>query len=764
MITVRRSALRGEAKPASNLGQFGTLLPMPGPSPDHRSGAPKRLLLALALVLAASSTEPARAEGPTVDRIAGENRFETAALVSADTFDPGVGVVHLAAGATFPDALAAGAAAAAGQGPLLLTDSQSLPAATAKELVRLRPARVIVTGGTATVTDEVLDQVRSQTGADVTRIGGDDRYDTAARLSAATFPAGVETVWVATGTSAADALSASAAAGAAGGPVLLIRPDDVPAPVEAELRRLTPDRIVIAGGSSAVAAAARTQLTALAPSVVRVAGPDRYATSAAISTYGFPAPSAVRVFLASGEQFPDALVAAPVAARVRGPVLLVRPSCVPEEAAHEITALAPGRATLLGGPAVLGPELDGLAPCPPVIADGVLADGVSLTTLRERNGPSGPTVTRVVTVELARPASLDTVLAGDALPGLETTTSMAGRRGAVVAVNGDFFLASGRPVHLFAADGELAQSSTRLGRGFAVSADQTRSYVGFPELRTSLTGPGGETLTVDRVNNGPADAGQRALHTSIGGSLEQPPVRRCTARLRLDDGPRLTTEGAVRTPATTVGPACSDDPSPPNADQAVLTAAPYELLPTWAAGSAASWDWSLAGWPGVLDVMGGNPAVVSGGQIVDADVDRTDAFSGLNPRTAVGFTADGSALIVAVDGRQPGYSVGMTLRQLAQLMVDLGAVDALNLDGGGSTVMVVNGQSVTRPAGGTERPVGNALLVLPGADPGEAGRSTASQDGTAAPAPAPATVPADQVWPEVAADPGSTGGLLSHTG
>ncbi|MGI8537977.1 MAG: cell wall-binding repeat-containing protein [Mycobacteriales bacterium] len=748
---------------------------MPSPPAPLRSGRPR--LAALGLLLATSSVAltlpgPAHAAAvTTVDRVAGDDRYQTAALLSADTFGPGVNVVHLSDGATFPDALAAGAAAAAGDGPVLLTTARALPAVTADELVRLRPARVVVTGGTAAVSDQVLDQVRSLTGAGVTRAGGQDRYDTAAQLSAATFRAGVESVWVATGESASDALSASAAAGAAGGPVLLLRPDGVPAPVEAELRRLAPRRIVIAGGGSAVPEAVRILLTRLAPAVTRVAGPDRYATSAAISTYGFPALTAARVLLASGEQFPDALVAAPVAARQRGPVLLVRPTCVPEDAVHEIAALVPSRATLLGGSAALGPELDRLAPCPPLIADGPLADGVSLTTLRERNGPGGPTAIRVVTVELSRPSSLDTVLAGDALPGLETTTSMARRRGAVVAVNGDYFLSDGRPVHVFAEDGVLAKSANDLGRGVAVSADETRSYVGFLDLRTSITGPGGERLTVERVNNGPATAGQRALHTNLGRALEKPPVLRCTARFRLDGPPALDAEGHVRTPLTTSDPACGD-PSPPSAGEAVLTAAPSEPLPTWGFGSAAGWDWNLEGWPGVLDVMGGNPAVVRAGTIVDADVDGIGAYYERNPRTAVSFTADGRALLLVVDGRQPGYSVGMTLRELAEVMVRLGAVEALNLDGGGSTIMVVNGQTVTRPSG-AERPVANALLVLPGADPGEAGRSSALSTGmaaapsTATPPPttgqAPQTVSGELVWPQVAADPGSAGGLLGLT-
>ena len=103
-----------------------------------------------------------------------------------------------------------------------------------------------------------------------------------------------------------------------------------------------------------------------------------------------------------------------------------------------------------------------------------------------------------------------------------------------------------------------------------------------------------------------------------------------------------------------------------------------------------------------------------------------------HPRTAVGISQSGShLLLVTVDGRQPGYSVGMTLPELAQLMFDLGAAYALNLDGGGSTTMAVSGgKGMTRilnqPSDTSgERPVSNALAVTrqcAGASP-ETGRS-----------------------------------------
>jgi exopolysaccharide biosynthesis protein len=84
-----------------------------------------------------------------------------------------------------------------------------------------------------------------------------------------------------------------------------------------------------------------------------------------------------------------------------------------------------------------------------------------------------------------------------------------------------------------------------------------------------------------------------------------------------------------------------------------------------------------------------------------------------NPRTIAGITARGELLLVAIDGRQPGYSVGASFDEEAGVMRALGAVDAVNLDGGGSTTLVIDGELVNRPSDATgERPIGDALLLF----------------------------------------------------
>jgi hypothetical protein len=85
-----------------------------------------------------------------------------------------------------------------------------------------------------------------------------------------------------------------------------------------------------------------------------------------------------------------------------------------------------------------------------------------------------------------------------------------------------------------------------------------------------------------------------------------------------------------------------------------------------------------------------------------------------NPRTIAGVRADGTLLLATVDGRQPGWSVGASFAEEAAIMRALGAVDAVNLDGGGSTTMTIGAGLVNRPSDPTgERPIGDAIAILP---------------------------------------------------
>lgn len=139
---------------------------------------------------------------------------------------------------------------------------------------------------------------------------------------------------------------------------------------------------------------------------------------------------------------------------------------------------------------------------------------------------------------------------------------------------------------------------------------------------------------------------------------------------------------------------------------------------------ACALDGDLAG---MDDVVAGASDAESGGcLLVEAGSNRGEAapqrLRARHPRTAAGLSADGAQLILAVvDGRQPGWSVGMTLSELGALLIRLGARDAINLDGGGSASFVyrpAGGEPVSnRPSDGAWRPVGNAIGVVLRANP-----------------------------------------------
>jgi putative cell wall-binding protein len=297
--------------------------------------------------------EPARA-AMAVQRFGGADRFATAAAVSAAHFAPGVPVAYVATGADFPDALAGGPVAARAGGPILLVTRTGIPASIAAELTRLRPARIVVLGGGGVVQDSVLRALEAyDTGGGVSRIGGADRFATAAAVSATTFGPGGPVAYVATGSTFPDALVGGVAAARAGAPMLLTRRDGLPAATEAELRRLAPGRIVVLGGTASVADTVVTRLRTLATSgtVERLAGPDRYATAVTVSRATFA--SAPGLFVATGAAFPDALVAVPAASRGGAAVLLVPGTSVPGVVRTEAVRLKPSRLVLMGGTRVI---------------------------------------------------------------------------------------------------------------------------------------------------------------------------------------------------------------------------------------------------------------------------------------------------------------------------------------------------------------------------------------------------------------------------
>jgi putative cell wall-binding protein len=146
-------------------------------------------------------------------------------------------------------------------GPILLVPGTSIPSAIATELGRLKPARIVILGGTGVVSAGVATALDAYTTGTVTRLSGADRYATSAAISKASFSPGVPVAYIATGTGFADALSGAPVAGKQGGPILLVPGTSIPSAIATELGRLKPARIVILGGTGVVSAGVATALS-----------------------------------------------------------------------------------------------------------------------------------------------------------------------------------------------------------------------------------------------------------------------------------------------------------------------------------------------------------------------------------------------------------------------------------------------------------------------------------------------------------------------
>ncbi|GAA4181778.1 cell wall-binding repeat-containing protein [Gryllotalpicola koreensis] len=316
---------------------------------------------------AGTSVEAGVAVTPGTKRISGSDRFATAVAISKASFSPGVSVAYVADGLNYPDALSAASAAATAGGPLLLTAPGSLRSDVAAELKRLKPASIVVVGGTASVSQSVQKSLAAYAPT-VVRYSGGDRFATSRAIASTAFPS-AGTVFVASGLNFPDALSASAAAGAVGAPVILVNggAGSLDATTSKVIRSMGASKIVIAGGASAVSAGIQTGLRSLG-SVTRYGGADRFATSKLINDAFFP--KAQQAYLASGVVFPDALAGAAVAGRYDAPLFVIQPGCVPDAIASDMSTKGVVERLILGGTSALssavaaGTKCSALAPKP----------------------------------------------------------------------------------------------------------------------------------------------------------------------------------------------------------------------------------------------------------------------------------------------------------------------------------------------------------------------------------------------------------------
>lgn len=329
--------------------------------------------------------------------------------------------------------------------------------------------------------------------------------------------------------------------------------------------------------------------------------------------------------------------------------------------------------------------------------------------------PRGPVVIHVV--RGPRPVGLYRLrptLARGTVTQRETVTSMQrrqARRAISVGLNGDFFsLADGRPSGITLRDGVLVTPPNPSRSSLGVSLDGLLD-VRRVALRATWAGTG-PRRSLETLNRPPGPNGA-ALFTAEWGRttprlagavavvLEPFPAAIPNAELgavvtrTVDDGtPVAIPPGTAALVGRGAAAARLREEAPPGASVTVRLL----LRP----------DWSL-----VSDAIGGGPELVREGVPVLRPAEAFTAAQLLPraPRSAVGQRADGRLLLVTVDGRQPGYSVGLTTFELAQAMVRLGAVRAMALDSGGSATLAFDGVVLNRPSDGRERAVASALML-----------------------------------------------------
>lgn len=305
----------------------------------------------------------------TVERLAGENRYATAAEVS-DQWSATDKRVYVVSGHNFPDALVAASRAGVFSAPVLLTKADHLPSETVNALERLQPKRIVVIGGEGSVSDTVLSELASYAGAEgVERLTGKNRYATSARI-ASQYTKDRDRVFLASGENYPDALSAAAVAGTEHEPLLLVKPGQLPSVIAEQLQRLAPEQVVVVGGPMAISDAVAKEAAGYSTSNTfhRVAGEDRYKTSAAVAKEFTP--DLTPGYVASGLDYADALVVSALAARDEVPVVLTPSDRVASGTREALNHLDPTRVFVAGGPkavseSVVGELADPSDPAPP---------------------------------------------------------------------------------------------------------------------------------------------------------------------------------------------------------------------------------------------------------------------------------------------------------------------------------------------------------------------------------------------------------------
>lgn len=271
------------------------------------------------------------------------------------------------------------------------------------------------------------------------------------------------------------------------------------------------------------------------------------------------------------------------------------------------------------------------------------------------------------------------VIASDTLSRKASITSMAHKSNSIVAVNGAFFKPqTGCPLGTLMIDGKIYTGPiyNRVAMGFFENGYAMDRV----ELNASLK-KGLDLIKIDNINQ------PRMISTSI---VVYTPDWGTYSPL----SPKYGTQIVVsNNKIISISPARAIIPN-----DGYIIIGPSSKFKELKVGDKVSLDIKTnPDWKNVKHIISGGPYLVKDSEVfVDMTAQKLGCIGGRNPRTAIGYTKDNHIILITADGRE-GSSIGMTLVELGRLMQSLGCVNAMNLDGGGSTVMYVNGNIVNKP-------------------------------------------------------------------
>jgi hypothetical protein len=347
-----------------------------------------------------------------------------------------------------------------------------------------------------------------------------------------------------------------------------------------------------------------------------------------------------------------------------------------------------------------------------------IVSGVKKSEL-EIQSPQGKQHVYKLDVELSdEKIAIETALSNEQVLGLEPVLQQANRyngngRYVLGAVNGDYFKANGSPVDLMVHHGEIITTNTTPVQERVIFGMNSngKPMIGNPDVMIEMKINGGNSYRVDSINK-PRFANHLVIYTPYFSSSTQTNSLGTEVVLTNLQG-KLNGNGTLTGTVKQVIVGKGNEKLLPG--EIVLSghgkASQYLQQAKEGDRIEISIRYDQEAWDGVQEAIGGRYRLVANGAVQSFNI------AGAHPRTAIGIDQNGNVLLVVVDGRNPNHSNGVTLNELAKLMKDFGAVDAMTLDGGGSSTFVArqpDGSLVieNKPSDGKPRPVANALLVI----------------------------------------------------